>query len=235
MGALEIWTAFSIGLLGSIHCVGMCGPIALALPYQGPNRWKVAGGVFLYNLGRVVTYTLLGAAIGILGKGLLIAGVQTYLSIALGIAILIIAVLAIPVESRIARFPIIARLNQWVSRQMGYFLRQTGRFSTLFIGMLNGLIPCGLVYMAIAGAVSAGGILQGSAYMALFGLGTIPLLAITAVAGQAVNIQWRQRLRRLAPVLMIVIACLFIMRGLQFQTPAALRFWEDYQTVPMCH
>jgi sulfite exporter TauE/SafE len=78
------WTAFTMGLVGSLHCVGMCGPIALALPYQNGSRWRAASNVLLYNLGRISVYALLGAVIGFLGKGLFLTGLQSYFSIGLG-------------------------------------------------------------------------------------------------------------------------------------------------------
>lgn len=235
MGGIELWTAFSIGLLGSVHCVGMCGPIALALPYQGMSKWQAAKGVLAYNSGRITTYALLGAVIGLLGKGIWIAGLQTYLVLAVGILLAVIALFSISVESHLLRIPAIQRLNRWVSMELGKRIRTQGMRTSFAIGVLNGLIPCGLVYMAIAGALANGTIPGGAVFMALFGLGTIPLMALTALMGQAINVSWRTRLRRLAPLLMLAIAALFIFRGLQFQVPNDLRFWEAWQTMPMCH
>ncbi len=230
-----LWTAFTIGIVGSLHCVGMCGPIALALPYQGKMRWAAAGNVMLYNLGRIVTYGLLGAVIGIFGKGALLAGMQTYISIGLGVVLLLVALFSVNVESRLIRLPLVHRLQGWVKAQLGRLLRSRRKGSLLLIGMLNGLLPCGLVYMAIVGALTAGGILQGATYMALFGLGTVPLMMATALAGQFVSLQWRSRLRKLIPVFLVAFAILFIMRGLQFHIPADFRFWEGMQDLPLCH
>lgn len=230
-----LWTAFTIGIVGSLHCVGMCGPIALALPYQGGARWMAAVNVLLYNFGRILTYSLLGLVIGTLGKGLFLAGMQTYVSIGLGMLLLLIALFSINVEAQLLRIPLFTQLNDWVKRRLSGLLRRHNQSSLLAIGMLNGLLPCGLVYMAVAGAVAAGGTLQGMAYMALFGLGTVPLMLATAMAGQFVNLQWRNRLRRLVPVFLIAFAILFIARGLQFEVPADLRFWEEMKNIPMCH
>lgn len=230
-----LWTAFTIGILGSLHCVGMCGPIALALPYQGRNRWVATSNVLLYNTGRIITYSLLGLVIGLLGQGLFLAGLQTHVSIGLGVLLLIIAVFSINVEARLLRVPALTHLNDWVKKQLASLLRHHGRKSLLLIGMLNGLLPCGLVYMAIVGAVAAGGMLQGVAYMALFGLGTVPLMLATAMAGQFINLRLRNRLRKLIPLFLVAFAILFIARGLQFQIPADFRFWEGLQEIPMCH
>lgn len=232
---MELWTAFTIGLVGSLHCVGMCGPIALALPYQGQQRWVAASNVLLYNSGRVITYALIGLVIGTLGKGLFLAGLQSQVSIGLGILLLFIALFSINVEAKLLRIPAFSKLNGWVKQRLSALLRNHNRTSLLFIGMLNGLLPCGLVYMAVVGAVATGNIIEGMAYMSLFGLGTIPLMMATALAGQFINLRLRNRLRKLIPVFLVAFAVLFIARGLQFQIPDDFRFWEGLQEIPMCH
>ena len=231
---MALWTAFTIGLLGSLHCVGMCGPIALSLPYQGSRRWHAAVNVLLYNLGRVATYCLLGLLIGLVGRGFFLAGFQSYVSIGLGALLLAIALFSINVESSLLRIPFVQRLNSWVKQQLGRLLRQRGPGRLFLIGLLNGLLPFGLVYMAIAGALAAGRIFDSALYMALFGIGTIPLMLATALAGQFIQLQWRARLRKLIPVFLVGFALLFILRGLNFDVPAGLQFWNDMQNAPMC-
>ncbi|MCB0595785.1 MAG: sulfite exporter TauE/SafE family protein [Lewinellaceae bacterium] len=231
---MALWTAFTIGLLGSLHCVGMCGPIALSLPYQGSRRWHAAVNVLLYNLGRVATYCLLGLLIGLVGRGFFLAGFQSYVSIGLGALLLAIALFSINVESSLLRIPFVQRLNSWVKQQLGRLLRRRGPGRLFLIGLLNGLLPCGLVYMAIAGALAAGRIFDSALYMALFGIGTIPLMLATALAGQFIQLQWRARLRKLIPVFLVGFALLFILRGLNFDVPAGLQFWNDMQNAPMC-
>ena len=231
---MALWTAFTIGLLGSLHCVGMCGPIALSLPYQGSHRWHTTGNVLLYNIGRVATYGLLGLFIGLVGRGFFLAGFQSYVSIGLGILLLAIALFSINVESRLLRFTFMQQLNSWVKRQLAGLLRQRGPGKLLLIGMLNGLLPCGLVYMAIVGALAAGSIVNSALYMALFGIGTIPLMFATALAGQFIQLKWRARLRKLVPVFLVAFAVLFILRGLNFDVPTGLQFWNDMQNAPMC-
>lgn len=232
---MELWTAFTIGLVGSLHCIGMCGPIALALPYQGGNRWTAAGNLFLYNTGRVVTYSLLGALIGLVGKGLFISGFQSHLSIGLGIFLLLVAIFSINVESKLQKIPAIGRLNNWVKRNLAKLLHSNGPRPLFLIGLLNGLLPCGLVYVGVAGAVTMGSILSGMAYMALFGLGTIPMMWGASLAGQLIDVKWRNRMRKLAPAFLVFFALLFIFRGLNFDVPVDLRFWENLQEAPMCH
>jgi len=232
---MALWTAFIMGLVGSLHCVGMCGPIALSLPYQGSHRLVAAGNVLLYNAGRIVTYALLGVVIGFFGRGFFLAGFQSYVSIGLGVLLLLIAFFSINVESQLLRIRSFQSLNTWVQRQLGRLLRRGGPEKLFFIGLLNGLLPCGLVYMGIVGAVTAGTILDSALYMAGFGLGTLPLMMATALAGQFIKLEWRVRMRKLIPVFLVAFALLFIFRGLNFDVPIELRFWEDMQNVPMCH
>lgn len=230
-----IWSAFIIGLVGSLHCVGMCGPIAMALPHQGSYRWVATGRLLLYHLGRITTYALLGILIGFFGKGLLLAGMQMYVSIGLGALLLLVALFSINVEAQLVRLGFMRRFQQKVRTHMGRLLKSKHPGALYGLGMLNGLLPCGLVYMAIVGAVATGSIWLGSAYMALFGAGTLPLMLLTSVAGQFIDVKWRNRLRRLTPVFLILFAVLFISRGIQFELPSDMRFWESMQDVPMCH
>lgn len=230
-----IWTAFVVGLVGSLHCVGMCGPIALALPFQAKNHWQTIGYILLYNAGRILTYATLGIAIGFLGQTITMAGMQIYLSLFLGISLLLAALFSINLESRWLSLGPVYRFNNWVKQQMGRLL-QTNKKQTLFgLGILNGLLPCGLVYLAIIGAVGLGNALHGAAYMALFGAGTLPLLLLTTFFGQFIPLKWRGRLRQLTPLLLLLLAVLFLHRGLQFEIPDTVRFWEVENSTPNCH
>ncbi len=229
------WAAFITGLLGSLHCVGMCGPIALALPYQGRDKWAAAANVLLYNVGRVVTYASIGTIIGLLGKGLFLAGVQAYFSIGLGILLLAVALFPINVEQKILYIPIFSRLNLWVKKNLAAILKQNNPQMLFLIGVFNGMLPCGLVYIAVVGAMATGEIFSGSLYMTLFGLGTLPLMLLTAMGGQFIGIVWRNRLRRLMPIFLAAFALFFIWRGINFVAPAEMRFWENWDQMPMCH
>ena len=232
---MYLWTAFTIGILGSLHCVGMCGPIAMALPYQGASRWSTARNALVYNFGRIATYMVLGSIFGLLGKGVFLAGYQSALSIGLGVLLLVVALFSINVEQRLLRLPLLRRGIQQLQASLGKLLRVQANPSFFSIGLLNGLLPCGLVYMAIVGAVSTGDVLRGLAYMGLFGLGTLPLMLAASLAGNWVSLSLRNRLRSLIPVFLFAIALLFIYRGLQFDLPRGILFWEDAQQVPMCH
>jgi sulfite exporter TauE/SafE len=212
-------SALVLGLMGSFHCAGMCGPIAIALPLHGNTILQKVFGGTLYNIGRTITYGIMGALFGLLGQGIEMLGFQQKISVVMG-ALMIISVL----------FPALFKnknnIGKSWSRFVGGLKKAIGKmfsirsFSSLFfIGLLNGLLPCGLVYMAIAGAIGTGGVTQGSLYMILFGLGTIPMMLAISMAGNIMSQAIRRKINKLIPVLVIVVGLLFILRGLTLGIP----------------
>lgn len=229
-----LFTAFTLGLFGSLHCIGMCGPIALALPKEN-NRWSAAWKILLYNLGRTTTYILLGVLVGLVGEGLLLIGLQKWVSIGTGVFLLAVAIFSIPVERQLVQSKYIGQFYLWMKRNLGKLLAQKSSFSFYKTGLLNGFLPCGLVYMAIVGAFTMGHLWSSIRYMCYFGLGTIPLMMVTAFAGQLVSLSLRNRLKKMYPAFLVSLALLFIFRGMQFDVPADFSFWEMMRNVPMCH
>ncbi|MDX2002331.1 MAG: sulfite exporter TauE/SafE family protein [Chitinophagales bacterium] len=214
-----LWTALAIGLVGSLHCVGMCGPIALALPGGFSTRWAMANSRLLYNLGRTVTYSFLGGIFGLMGKGFAIAGVQQWVSIGLGILLLVVAITSANPERLLNKLPPLRWLQARVAAILGRFLKHNSQASLFYIGLLNGLLPCGFVYVGILGAIHMGTPLMGAAYMALFGLGTIPLMFSVAMLGSIAGTRIKSSARKLIPVFMLVFAVMFIFRGLNLGIP----------------
>jgi sulfite exporter TauE/SafE len=212
-------SALVLGLMGSFHCAGMCGPIAIALPLHGNTiPQKIFGGA-LYNVGRTITYGIMGAVFGMLGQGLQLIGFQQKVSVIMG-AIMIISVLFPALFKNQYRmdkswFSFVGKLKKTIGQMFSIRSFQ----SLFFIGMLNGLLPCGLVYMAIAGAIGTGGIAEGSLYMILFGLGTIPMLLAISLAGNVLSLAVRNKINKLIPVLVVVVGILFILRGLSLGIP----------------
>jgi len=216
---LVLISALLLGLMGSFHCAGMCGPIAIALPLHG-NRLpqKIYGGI-LYNLGRTITYGLMGVVFGLLGQGVKMIGFQQKVSIIMG-SIMIISVF----------FPSLFK-NQystekswisWVGKLKSAIARMFAirSFSSLFfIGLANGLLPCGLVYIAIAGAIGTGEVAYGTLYMLIFGIGTIPMMLSIAIAGNVLSLAVRKKINRLIPVLVVIVGIFFILRGLSLGIP----------------
>lgn len=211
---MEIFTGFIIGLLGSLHCIGMCGPIALALPTGPLKSIKFYAGRLLYNLGRVITYSVFGLIFGLIGKNLAIVGLQRWVSIISGIVIIIIVLLPQAVKTgMITKLPF-AKITNKLKDAFGSLFRKGSLSSMLFIGIVNGLLPCGFVYVGVAGAIAVGDVGMGVLYMALFGIGTIPVMFITSVAGNFISVGVRQKLTKIIPVLAIILALLFILRGM---------------------
>jgi sulfite exporter TauE/SafE len=212
---MELWTAFALGLVGSLHCAGMCGPLALALPPAGQTAASYAFGRVAYNLGRVVTYCVLGLIFGLIGKTLLLAGVQRWLSIALGVTLLV----GLFVSRRLALWqPVIALVEQLKSRMAG-LLRRRSFDALLVLGLLNGLLPCGLVYVACAGATATGDLFNGSLYMLAFGLGTVPMMLAISLSGKLVPFSLRLKLLKAVPVAVFLLAALLILRGMELGIP----------------
>lgn len=213
----SIITAFLMGLLGSFHCIGMCGPIALSLPLKDSNSQKISGAL-IYNSGRIVTYSVFGFIFGIIGKSFVMFGYQQWLSILLGVAILIFVFL----PQKFSTFKNKNYLLDFFSkvRHSIALLFQKKKYKSLFsIGLLNGLLPCGLVYMAAAFAVAAGSITNSIIFMAFFGLGTLPMMWTIAFFGNYVSAGIRQKIRRAYPFIMAVLACLLILRGMGLNIP----------------
>jgi hypothetical protein len=216
---MELWTAYLIGLAGSLHCIGMCGPIAIAIsPHEG-SRFRQILGLVLYNLGRSVTYGVIGVAAGLLGRTVHVAGYQQGLSIAMGVLLLLAILLPSRFGALITGTKIHARLTMLLTRAWNRLMGKNSPRSLLAIGLLNGFLPCGLVYVALAGAITTGGGLAGGMFMVTFGLGTIPVMLAVSLAGRLMGAGFRSKLRRLIPVAGAMLAVLFILRGMSLGIP----------------
>jgi len=212
-------SAFVLGIMGSFHCAGMCGPIAIALPLHGNSVvGKIFGGT-LYNLGRTITYGIMGALFGLLGQGIAMIGFQQKISVIMGslmiISILFPALFRNQYSMSKSWFSVVGKLKSTIGKM--FSIRSYP--SLFFIGMLNGLLPCGLVYMAIAGAIGTGSAGMGTLYMILFGLGTIPMLLGISLAGNLLSLTVRKHINKLIPVLVVVVGIFFILRGLSLGIP----------------
>lgn len=225
------YTAFLTGLLGSFHCVGMCGPIALALPVTGSSITQKFISRILYNLGRIVTYAVLGFLLGSFGKGLQLAGLQQSISIVAGILIILLSVFS---SRWIEKF--VGNPFKWLSGEKLKQLFNQRTYSSLFlIGLLNGLLPCGFVYIGLLGSVATQDAWQGALFMALFGAGTTPLMFTVSIAGQFLSAGVRSHINKFVPVVAVLIGCLFIIRGMGLGIPyLSPKISSDHKVVKDC-
>ncbi|MUU78189.1 sulfite exporter TauE/SafE family protein [Winogradskyella endarachnes] len=212
-------SALILGLLGSLHCVGMCGPIAFMLPVNRSNSLKKVSQIAIYHFGRLLAYSIIGLVFGLLGKSFYLFGIQQQLSIVIGIIMIVVILLP---HKTIGKYNLSKPLYKFISKiksSLGKALKKKTADTFLTIGFLNGFLPCGLVYMAVFGAIATGSLLEGSIYMVLFGLGTIPLMTTAIYLGKFLNSTIKQRIQKAIPVFVVVIGFLFILRGLGLGIP----------------
>jgi len=214
-----IWTALIMGLVGNLHCLGMCGPIALAVPIKKSTTLSKLFSILLYNGGRLFIYSIFGAVFGLFGEGIVLAGFQRYLSLILG-ATIILAVLFpfLTKKANLFNAPIFGFVARLKASFHKHFSSRTYR-SIFIIGLLNGLLPCGLVYMAVAGAIAAGTWQMGMLYMFVFGLGTLPAMMLLPYFGQFINGKIRSRFIKLIPITMFLFGVLLLLRGSNLGIP----------------
>ncbi|WNH07917.1 sulfite exporter TauE/SafE family protein [Thalassobellus suaedae] len=212
-------SAFVLGLLGSFHCIGMCGPIAFMLPVNRTNAYKKISQITIYHIGRLLAYSIIGFVFGLIGKSLYIFGFQQQLSIAIGVLMILVVLIPQQTFNKFNFSKPIYKLISKVKSALGQALKRKTADTFLTIGFLNGFLPCGLVYMAVFAAIAEGNALSGSLYMAVFGLGTIPLMTTAIYFSQFLKGKTRQRIQKAIPVFVIIIGVLFILRGLGLGIP----------------
>ncbi|WP_316789062.1 sulfite exporter TauE/SafE family protein [Pedobacter frigoris] len=204
-----------IGLLGSLHCVGMCGPLAFAVPSLRGAWLYVALDKLSYQLGRIISYCLLGLIIGTIGRQIWLSGFQQLISILSGILILLAAISRITKLSYFSKNP--SFLLKPFNRLFSYALKN--KASHLIIGLVNGLLPCGFVYLALAGALNTGNIQNAVSYMFWFGLGTVPLMFIATFSMGFTGQLFRKRINKIIPYMMLCLGIWFILRGMELNIP----------------
>jgi hypothetical protein len=211
---------FLMGLIGSVHCIGMCGPLVMALPISGQSNFQKWVSILLYHFGKISSYTVLGILLGLFGTALPFNVVQEHLSIVLGSIMLLYVLYVFVIKSKWAipflQFNIVYSL---IIKKMGSLFKSKSRVSFYLIGFLNGLLPCGMVYLALTSALATQSILQGAVIMAFFGLGTMPALIMVAIGGQYMGRVLRSKLQVLLPVFIFSMGIILILRGLSLGIP----------------
>ena len=212
-------SVLGLGLLGSFHCVGMCGPIAFMLPVDRSNTFKKITQIAIYHFGRLLAYSIIGLVFGLVGKSLYIFGFQQQLTIIIGVLMILVVLIPQQTFNKYNFSKPIYRLISKVKSALGSAMKKKTMDTFLTIGFLNGFLPCGLVYMALFAAIAGGNALNGILYMAVFGLGTIPLMTTAIYFSQFLKGKARQRIQKAIPVFVILIGALFILRGLGLGIP----------------
>lgn len=244
--ALDLWLTAAIGFLGSFgHCVGMCGPIAAAFALSAsvgkitekdsserglpgkekqPNWTSQLTFHLLLNLGRLISYTLVGAAIGALGSALLAggqmagvgSGLRRSLSILMGLLLIWFGLTqASPGFLPVLPFLHPAKqqaLHERINRAMAKVSRQPQSLTPLLLGLLWGLIPCGFLYTGQLRAVATQSWLGGASVMMAFGLGTLPAMVAMGLATSALSVDRRSQLFRLGGWITVIIGLLLLVR-----------------------
>ena len=211
-----LWSALIFGVIGSTHCLGMCGPIALGLPLSATSKLGRFSGALLYNLGRASTYALMGLVLGLTGEAFRITGAQQMLSVIAGLFLILSFGLGSFVKPGKG---LSGTILGFIQRPLGSLLHNPSTAAKFATGMLNGLLPCGMVYVALAGSLIMMNPLYSSLYMFIFGLGTLPAMMIISLFGSSLSLGFRNNVQRAIPVFAVVIGLALVLRGLSLNIP----------------
>jgi sulfite exporter TauE/SafE len=234
------WTVviagFSLGAVSSLHCVGMCGPLALALPVHHLSKSKQLISLFLYQAGRIATYSLFGLLFGLAGRRIYLAGFQQWFSIIMGAIVLVLVILywiyKNPLQPSLFK-KFFAAVQHYM---MKAFHSKKSPAGFILLGMANGLLPCAMVYVAIAGALTTTQVSYSVLFMAMFGAGTLPAMMIVGYFGRMVSLPVRNMFRQSVPVFMSIIGIILILRGMNIGIPFISPVLEGAsQSAAACH
>ncbi|MEI6864871.1 sulfite exporter TauE/SafE family protein [Flavicella sp.] len=213
------FSALLFGLLGSFHCIGMCGPIAMVLPVHAEKPLPRCSKIFLYHLGRIIAYGSIGLIFGLLGKGLFLSGFQQRLSIIIGLFMIVYIIVPSSFFKKIKITSPLYKFIGQIKSGLGKRLKNKSYVSLFIIGFFNGYLPCGMVYMALAGAIAMASPTQGFLYMLIYGLGTIPLMTLIIYFKAILSLKFRNKIQKAIPYFVFIIGFLFILRGLGIGIP----------------
>jgi sulfite exporter TauE/SafE len=217
--------AFILGMLSNLHCLGMCGPIALAIPLNRTSKSAMLFGILQYHIGRILVYGILGYLVGYIGMGIKLFGVLQAISIIAGIGIIIYAwrkkinFTKIKLPSFLGPLSLSKGHSSLLSSYMGKIMRSKSPLKLFLLGALNGLLPCGMVYTALITAVVLGTPLLSATSMLAFGLGTLPGLVAFSLFAQQLGNPIRSKINRYLPYLITLVGLLIILRGMNLNIP----------------
>jgi uncharacterized protein len=218
MGWQLFISALVLGLISSFHCVGMCGAIAFSIPTNHLKGYKKVAGILLYNIGRITTYSIFGLLFGLVGRRIFVAGFQQWFSIIAGIIILVIVVQS-AFKKPMFHLPGYAKINRFVTQLISHFIGKPSLINIYMLGFANGLLPCGLVYMALTGALAAGSVGGAIGFMATYGLGTLPAMFLLSYCRFMIGINTRNTMRKAVPYFVAFMGAILILRGMGLGIP----------------
>lgn len=229
------WTALLLGLGGSFHCLGMCGPLMLSVPLDRRTRLSILADRLQYQLGRISAYAIIGALFGLLGTGAVLAGIQRWVALVGGGILILLAIGQWRNLASTIKIPFLERPLFWLRQKIAILLRSNRWYAISSVGFLNGFIPCGLVYVAVLGAMTQVHWLEGALFMTVFGLGTLPMLLGVMWLGGIAKPRFRYYFQYLTPIFLLIGGALLLFRGLEVSFPQELAFWEALNNPVMCH
>lgn len=214
-----IYSALILGLISSLHCVGMCGPIAMMLPVDRTNEAKRVMQIITYHLGRISSYSILGLFFGLLGRGLFLAGFQQKMSVLVGILMIVVVLVPEKVFAQLNFSKPVFRLISQVKSSLGQQFKKKTYSAIFVIGLLNGFLPCGLVYVALFGAIAMQEVPMSIAYMALYGVGTVPMMSLVVYVSNVLTLPVRNKIQKIIPIMVVGVGVLFVLRGMGLDIP----------------
>jgi len=227
-------TIFLMGLTGSLHCAGMCGPIVWMMPFQQFKGLQKYVAIGLYHFGRASAYAVM-ASILFSFKALFHPQIQQYLSIGLGASLLIAGLFSFfSIQGIGMKTP----WGAWVKTSLGKVMQNMRLPTFLVTGFLNGLLPCGLVYMALAASMTFHEVLSVVKGMYLFGLGTIPMLVAITLLKTKVPMGFLRKMKNAVPIMLFVFGSILMLRGMNLGIPylsPKLEMTQNEVKASCCH
>ena len=212
-------TAFLFGVVSNLHCFGMCGPIILSIPLNRQDKKAVFIGTLQYHTGRILIYSLLGFIVGYIGMGIQLIGILQSVSIIAGFGIIIYAWRNHLFNGKLEPIFPSALPNNFSSKAMGNVLRFNSPIKLGLLGMLNGILPCGMVYAALIAAIITGTPTYAATSMLFFGLGTLPGLLILSYFAQKINGKVRSKINKYLPYILTIVGLMIVLRGMNLGIP----------------
>lgn len=224
-----------MGLLGSLHCAGMCGPLACALPLQNTDKTKVFLKTLIYHLSRISVYILLGLVLGLLGSILVVLSIQKYLLFLNAFIFLILGFSYLFPSRRLNSIQFISLFSNVSKKYWSKAAALSGVKGYIALGLVNGIIPCGLVYTALSVALFSGTIIKSAGYMLAFGLGTLPLMLVLSAGVSLSVMKFKYKIKKVYPFVFIMIGLIMLFRALQIELHPGLSLWDSMHNSVMCH